>query len=231
MEIEAKFTIPNTDRLERLRAMDHVAEFALAAGRVQSVSDTYLDTAEYRILAAGYFLRGREQDGGVLITLKQLAESDGAIHRREEVQVLLPAYEPPRSWPIGPVRDQVLRWIGEAPLIPLFTLSQTRTIRPVTRLDKTIAELSLDEVRLVGRNEEQTFFELEVELAEGSEGDLTAIVSSLEGEWGLQPQWHSKFQRALALLGVQGAAAAPAQPAVRSPEGVLGRQRAQRPPL
>jgi CHAD domain-containing protein len=44
------------------------------------------------------------------------------------------------------------------------------------------------------------FLEAEVELVEGSETELGAIVDCLQDEWGLQPSLPSKFERALKFL-------------------------------
>jgi inorganic triphosphatase YgiF len=63
-----------------------------------------------------------------------------------------------------------------------------------------VAELSLDDVHMVAGDREQAFYELEVELkTSGTEDDLATIVSSLQSEWGLQPETRSKFERALEL--------------------------------
>ena len=72
MEIEAKFALSDLETLRRLQTIDHLAGFALSASRVKQVRDTYLDTVDRLILAAGYACRQREQDEGVLVTLKGL---------------------------------------------------------------------------------------------------------------------------------------------------------------
>jgi adenylate kinase len=202
MEIEAKFSLPDIETFHRLREAEHLAGFALSAGRVKQVHDTYLDTEERLIMAAGYACRRREQREGTLITLKQLTKAKSAIHRRVELEILLPAYQPPEVWPASPVRDQVLQLIGEAPLLPLFNLRQARVVRQVSQEERLIAEMSLDGVHLVTNGKELSFFELEVELAgQGSELDLSAIVVCLQEEWELEPETQSKFERALAFLG------------------------------
>ncbi len=201
MEIEAKFVVPTMGIFQRLQAADRLAGFALAARQVKQVRDTYLDAADRPILAAGYACRQREQEGGILITLKGLGGAEGAVHRREELEILLPAAAPPTEWPAGPVRERVLALIGQAPLRPLFSLQQTRSVRQVKRGRQTMAELSLDDVRLTSEGAEQTYLELEVELAaQGSEEELATIVACLQEEWGLEPEPRSKFERALAFL-------------------------------
>jgi adenylate kinase len=203
MEIEAKLSIPNVETFQHLRAVGQLAGFQLTAGRAKQVHDIYLDTEERLILAAGYACRRREGPEDVLITVKGLGGAEGAIHRREELEVQMPALggQPPEEWPAGPARDKILLLIGEAPLLPLFDLQQERFERLMGQDEHPIAELSLDSVHLAASGREWSFFELEVELTpQGTEEDLAAIVACLQGEWKLEPETRSKFERALAFL-------------------------------
>jgi CHAD domain-containing protein len=201
MEIEAKFALPDVAAFQRLQAVNHVAGFALSAHQVQQVRDTYLDTDERLILAGGYACRRRETESEVLVTLKELRTARGAIHRRKELEISLAAYQPPSEWPASPVRDIVLQMAGEAPLIPLFSLRQTRVFRRMSQGELLVAQLSLDNVRVVANGRRRSYYELEVELApQGTASDMAAIVAYLQDEWGLRPEPRSKFQRALALL-------------------------------
>jgi len=200
MEIEAKFTLPNRDVFQRLMSVDRLAGFSLSAGRVKQVRDTYLDTVERLILRAGYACRRREQSEGILITLKGLGGAQGAVHRREELQVLISSDLPPAQWSPSSVRDRVLQLIGSAPLLPLFELQQLRTVRLMTQGERPVAELSLDDVQVKAGNREQVYLEMEVELeSQGTEDDLSAIVACLRDEWQLKPEPLSKFERALTL--------------------------------
>jgi len=205
MEIEAKFVLPDLATFHHLQSIDLLAGFVLSTGEAKQVRDTYLDTAERLILAAGYSCRQREQHEGVLLTLKGLKGAEGAVHRREELEMLLSDDQPadlPQLWPSSPLRDQVHRLIGDASLVPLFTLQQARTIRQVSRGERQVAELSLDQVHLNLRGREQVYFELEAELApQGTEDDLAAIVTCLQDDWGLEPESRSKFERALDFAG------------------------------
>jgi inorganic triphosphatase YgiF len=200
MEIEAKFVLPDMDAFQRLQTVDRLAGFALSAGRVKQVRDTYLDTVGRLILSAGYACRRREQSEGILITLKGLGGAQNAVHRREELEIWIPSDLPPAQWPPGPARERALQLIGPAPLLPLFELQQTRTVRLMTQDERLVAELSLDDVYVKAGNREQAYLEMEVELKpQGTEDDLAGIVACLRDEWKLKPEPLSKFERALAL--------------------------------
>ncbi|MBN1979874.1 MAG: CHAD domain-containing protein [Anaerolineae bacterium] len=201
MEIEAKFAVPDAKILRRLKTVKRLDDFTLAAGQTKQVHDTYLDTDDRAILAAGYACRQRIQAEGILVTLKSLGGAEGAVHRREELEILLPEAHPPAEWPESPARERLLQLVGKAQLVPLFELRQTRTIRPLHRNRQLVAEMSVDEVRLTVRDEKKGYFELEVELTpQGAESHLAEIAAHLQDEWSLKPEPRSKFERALELL-------------------------------
>jgi inorganic triphosphatase YgiF len=201
MEIEAKFNITDPGSYWRLQTIDHLADFTLSTRQVKQVYDTYLDTSGRRLLSAGYSLRKREQPEGVLMTLKSLGKADGAIHRREEWEIGLAAYQPPARWPDSPVRDRVLQLIGREHLAPLFELQQTRILRLLSQGGQPVAELSLDSISVMAEAKEQLYLELEVELAlPALEEKLHVVAACLQHEWQLQPEPQSKFERALALV-------------------------------
>lgn len=199
MEIEAKFIVPDRETFDRLQAAPALAGFAVGPGKDKPVQDTYLDTPARQVLAAGYALRQRRQPDGILYTLKGLGGAGGAIHLREEVEVLASAESPPSNWPPGPARDLALRLVGALPLDPLFSIKQMRVVRPVTREGRQVAEMSLDDVHAEAGGRQDRYFEVEVELKGGTLDDLTALAECLRDEWKLAPQARSKFERALNL--------------------------------
>ncbi len=201
MEIEAKFRLPNRQIWLHMQATSQLAGYTLATPRVKRVRDTYLDTADRRVLAAGYICRKRAQSDGSLITLKSVGQAQGAIHRRDELEVLLPTDTPPEQWPDSPVRNQIIQWVGDAPLNELFSLSQIRAVRIASQGQRPVAELSLDEVHLSAGHKARIYFVLEAELLrQGAEEDLQAIVHCLQHEWKLDPEPASKFEQALAFI-------------------------------
>jgi CHAD domain-containing protein len=201
MEVEAKFSLPDIESLHRLQITTRLAGFPLGKGQTQAVHDTYVDTRERKILSGGYVCRFRQESGGVRLTLKEVSGRTGAIHKRQEMEMMLPVLQPPEEWPAGSLRDQVLQLTAGEPLHPLIELHQTRTVRAVRWQGQTIADLSLDEVRISIGGPEELYYELEVELKSGgSEEQLADIAEYLQQKWNLQPESLSKFERALALL-------------------------------
>ncbi len=207
METEAKFALTDPAVGQRLQAAEQLAGFTLSSDGIRHIHDVYLDTADRRILGAGYSCRFREQDDDVLITVKPLRMADGAIHRRQEVEVRVPPdqvcpdlLKTAVEWPDA-LRDQILPLVGDAPLAPLADLNQTRLVRQVKQDDRLVAEMSLDEICADTANRHLAFLEIEVELKpQGTEDDLARIATVLEHEWGLQPDLRSKFERVLSFL-------------------------------
>jgi CHAD domain-containing protein len=204
MEVESKFSLPDSSVLHHFQVTTRLAGFSLGKGQTRLVHDTYVDTAGRQILAGGYAFRFRQQSDGIEATLKGLGGVTGAIHTRAEVSCLLSAILPPEDWPEGPLREQVLQFTAGETLIPLVELHQTRLVRPVRKQGQAIAEMYLDDVHVNAGGREQAYYELEVELTpQGNENDLASISICLEEKWSLLPEKLSKFERALALFDVK----------------------------
>ena len=202
MEIEAKFAVPDEATWLRLQTADKIAGYALSPGKTKRVHDTFVDTPDRAILASGHVCRQREVDGQIVMTLKRGQTVEGAVHRREELEITLKRELSIGQWPPGDIRDRLLGIVGDVVLVPLFDQHQTRIIRWASHADRVVAEMSVDKVELSINGREQGYFEVEFELkVAGTEDDLAAIAACLQNEWKLKPEPHSKFARALALAG------------------------------
>ncbi len=203
MEIEAKFAIPDAAVFHALQAPTRLGPFSLTNAHIRHVHDTYLDTPDRMLYQSGYGFRQREQEGGWLMTLKQLGGVEGALRRREELELALPEACPPAAWPPSPLRSRVLELLGDEVAQPIFTLDQTRVVRTAAAEGREIAEMSLDEVHLTAHDRAEVFFVLEAELLPaGTEAELHAIMALLQSEWDLEPERESKLARAAAFFGL-----------------------------
>ena len=202
MEVEAKFLVPDEATLARLIETASLAGCDVEPGEARRDVDTFLDTPDRRLLAAGYYFRRRETGDGVRFTLKQLvAPSDGVL-RREEIEALVAADVPIAEWPAGELRERVEQLAGGEPLEAMLTLSQVRVARVVRRGRREIAELSLDRVTATAPDGDRGWLEAEVEARGGGvDADVTALAAELREQWGLVPEGRAKFTRALELAG------------------------------
>ena len=201
MEIEAKFVVPDRQVYAQLGRLRSLMGYGLTPAGVAAVGDQYFDTTDRRFLAAGYACRLRQDGDSLLLTLKGLGGVEGAVHRRDEWEIVLPVWNPdPDAWPESAARSLALELAKGAPLRPLFSLRQRRRRADVTQGGRRVAELSLDAVRVTIGRKPVSYFELEVELrGDGTEADLTVLAAELANTWGLVSEPRSKFERALAL--------------------------------
>ena len=205
MEVEAKYTVANAAALARLAKAPALAGYDVGVGERRRDRDTFLDTADRRFLAAGYYLRRRETGGGVRLTLKQLVAGDAGVLRREELEARVAADVPPAEWPRGELRERVEAVAQGAPLEPFLFLEQERLARRVVDGAREVAELSLDDVTVAAGGRARRWFEAELELrGEGDDGDLERLAAALRAEPGLTPECRAKFTRALEIVAAGG---------------------------
>jgi inorganic triphosphatase YgiF len=204
VETEAKFIIPDQATFIALQHLTQLADFELQPLGLKTVADRYLDTADKRLLQAGYVCRRRHSGDKQIITIKSLHRAQGQIHRRQEVETEVkigqtPA-DQPGAWGESSAQKLVLELIGLAPLQELFTLHQTRCQFKVWRNGRATIELSLDEVSL--RDPAVIDYrELEAELLkDGSENDLSQFIEVALANWPLEVENLSKFERGLAIV-------------------------------
>jgi CHAD domain-containing protein len=210
MEVEAKFVIPDQDTVLRLQGVVRLGPFSPGEVSSHQIVDRYLDTEEYELYRTGYACRIRERGERRCLTLKGLGRAEDGIHKRFEIEQLLPvdATTDVSTWDEGEGRDLVLSLLGAegaSRLTELFRVEQARQVRPLRRRGRKVAELSLDETRIVvgsGAGERtQEYSCLEAELAEeGTLDDLRLLSEHLATTWGLPVEPRSKFELGLALL-------------------------------
>ena len=198
VEVEAKFEIPDRPVFDRLLAVERLAGLAVGERTINKVTDNYLDTPDWMILAAGYACRVRDGEAERVLTLKSVGHVDGAIQQRDEYEAPLdpdaPIWDESR-WPAGPGRTLVEKAIADKTMETHLTLRQTRHVCPLLDRDRQVAELSLDEVCFENND---LILELEVELSTtGTAAELEQIARVLEDEWKLTPASLSKLERGL----------------------------------
>jgi CHAD domain-containing protein len=209
MEIEAKLAIPNRRVYRALLHLRSLAGYALTPTGSIRIHDQYFDTAGGRLLAGGYACRLRSAADGLLLTLKGLGSAEGAVHRRAEHQLRLPAWSAnPADWPEGDAKQTALRLAAGEMLEPLVELVQRRVNADVMDGERRVGEFSLDAVRTEAGGRPASYHELEIELTEsGTEADLARLVEELIQLYDLAPEPHSKFERALGMLHQRDTAA------------------------
>ena len=168
-------------------------------------ADRYLVAPELGPFAA----RLRKTSRGTEISLKATNVSPGRLHRREEIEGPADEALVPGGWPSSQARKVVMELCGDEPLVEMLTIRQLRRVRLLTA-GGTRAEMSLDEVEVIGQGRVlDTFEELEVELKRGDERSLESLIVLFDTDPALAAVSRSKLDRAMTSIR----AAMPAMPA------------------
>lgn len=202
VETEVKLAVPHPRILARLRQLRRIPGFTLGELREIRLTDTFKDSSDFRLLRAGLALRERFTGDRWLVTVKGVASSDPRLHRREELEHETDGRLRDRVDPSTAVGRRVAPILAEEALAELFSFSQIRHTRPVSRRGRKLAELSLDEITMRADNRSYEFFEVEVE-ATGEDGvpSLPRIGRWLADAFALPFDRRTKFERAVEFFG------------------------------
>jgi len=199
MEIESKFLVPEETDFKALENLSRLASYTISEARIQIIEDTFLDTENKDIMAAGYYLRIRKAAGekGKWVTIKSLGGFEGGTHRREEYVSFLPERLSVLECPNLKIRNMIFEFTSGLDLYPLINLKQKRLIRKLNLEEKQVADLYLDRVNLKSESRKKLYNEFEVELKSGGTiKDLKTIRDFLLNNYSLVESPFSKFERA-----------------------------------
>ncbi len=200
MEIEAKFLVQDETVFNRIAGMTSIASFEVGDMTESTFRDTYLDTVDMAIYSSGYSFRYREKPGKTIFTLKSVEHEGSPIHKREEIEVSYPEKRKTDELEEGSLKDLLLRLAGPGRLLPLFEVEHKRRTALITDHARELVELSLDDVTISCEGNHRSYLEVELELKDGTEEDLTLMVSAMGADFGLAPGNSSKFDNGLEMM-------------------------------
>jgi CHAD domain-containing protein len=201
IEVERKFVLGEDAELTGFETLAP----SLRVGSVETVDldALYYDTADFRLARSGAALRMRlgGTDAGWHLKLPG-TEPDARIELRRPASLVGAA-----SWVLDPpsvpeeLVDLTLARTGGLPLRPVVRLTtrRTRTVL-VGPESQPLAEVDEDEVGAFfdeGAEAHDRWKELEIELLEGTPGELDRISQELERSGGRPAEYPSKFVRAI----------------------------------
>lgn len=155
---------------------------------------TYYDTHDGALSKRWYTLRRRMENGISVCTIKIPAQ--GAARGEWEVRAQDIRQAIPELCKLGCPED--LQALTAGGLVPVCGARFTRQALTV-RFRDSLLELALDSGVLFAGDRQVPLCEVEAELKEGSREDAALFGSLLAKTYGLEPETHSKFRRALAL--------------------------------
>jgi triphosphatase len=168
------------------------------------LTDSYLDTADWRIARAGFVVRTRRRGRHDEITLKDTRPAEGSgLRQRLEVTEVLPPSGPSGLGADGPVGRRLRAIVGTRPLREVLQVRTRRRPFALRVGGVDAAEIALDDTVIVVGNGQRPMQlrRVEVEVAPEWLGALEPIVNQLRASCGLQPAGLSKFEAGLLALG------------------------------
>ncbi len=165
-------------------------------GRFETIAmqTTYYDTASGALAARHITLRKRMENGRSVCTLKT---PTGTLSRGEwdtecaTIEEAIPILCKLSGWDLLPILEK-------EGVVATCGARFTRKACTVSLCQCTV-EIALDSGSLLGSGQEMPLCEIEIELKSGSEEAATAFAEALAHQYGLVPEYKSKFRRALAL--------------------------------
>src|SRR5215210_5378736 len=177
------------------------------------ITDTYLDTDDWRFYRAGYALRIRNTDGDVEATMKSLTPAEGNLRKRREISEPLENDRPATLKEAeGPVGGRTRTLVGRRNIRPLFRIETRRQGFALlldgstdgNREDLRIGEISLDTAEIPLGEEPTRLTRVEVEAAIGMAPtpDLHSFVDEMRSALELAPTSISKYETGLYASGL-----------------------------
>jgi triphosphatase len=204
--------------LRRLARLTQLGRYELRPRDVQRLRSVYVDTPGLALARHGMALRVRRNGERWEATAKWGGTVAGDVHERAELTTSLAgAPRMPFELPSGPLALQLTALVAGRPLRPILITDIHRRRIDVVAADggaqpKTIAELALDRVvlRAPGKTQNRDrYYEVEVELRQGTRRNLAQIVRRLRNHCQLRPSTESKLTRGLRLFHDTPPVAAP----------------------
>lgn len=210
LERELKYSLldPYVPSLAELRvALEEEASdgppFEAAEAPTEELEDRYFDDDGGSLRSAGWALRTRRNGARWFATLKAAGATDGALHRREELELpLAEAAGDEVPWP-DEVRAKLADVVDSAALRPRLEVLSTRVRFRILRAGEAAAVLSFDsvEARVPGGERSALFDEVEIEAVGGTADDeLRRLGDAVDRVVRLTPSTVTKLERAEALL-------------------------------
>ena len=228
-ETESKFLIPRAAVVERLEQCKEIGRARVGEVSRLRFRDTYFDTGDRSLEAAGWTFRIRACDEWDEACLKAL-DPKTAVKKRECYEL---RYAP---GPAAPelVPDELKRRVASlcqgAPLEIIAIVSQQRACLPLFKDSAKIAELDIDRLRVEKGSSASSLSIAEVELsALGSTSDLTDIASELVSAYGLKPDARTKLDIALGPRPSSRLAVPAESPMAAPPQGEALREKPEPP--
>lgn len=202
MEIELKYAVGSKEIADKIWDDEDLKKIEEQGTRETVIMNaSYFDTDDLDLCKNDMAYRVRREGDRLIAALKWGGDSDGALHKREEINIPVMDTKPnPVIFEACDIGDDLLNILGGK---ELHTILEMQINRRRFRVDteNTILEVSIDGGRIVTENGETPVCEVEIELFSGSEEVMMKVGQALADKYELVSEKRSKFYRGLMLLG------------------------------
>ncbi|NLO89225.1 MAG: CYTH domain-containing protein [Clostridia bacterium] len=203
MEIELKLRLCDPSLGEKIISDPIIEKIRVGEPFQVNFETRHYDTRRGNLMDVGLAYRIRKEGERYIACVKGGGASFEGLHRRFEYSVPVEGFIPDINVFAGtPIFSILWQVAGEEELITLFSMVFTR-ISTELHVDGTIMEMSLDRGGITAGNKKEEICELELELKSGDTAHILKLGEELAEKYPLVAETRSKFQRGLALLGVE----------------------------
>lgn len=198
VEMEMKLIAPEGAALRELPGALKGLCDRLRDGGAVAIVDTYYDTAQWHLRAAGYACRLRKAGPKAILCMKSLKRPRRGVSIREEFERRISAtaaQRVPKALP-GAVGKKIAGIIGDVPLRVIFRIRNNRKLFHV-RFNGLSAVVCADRFAVSARGRTSRFAEVELELVAGTARDLRKLGRLLMQRAPLRSGNRSKYRLGL----------------------------------
>ena len=201
MEIELKYSIPTQEIADEIWVNKTFFHMEEEGSREELFFDAkYFDTEECDLMNREMAYRVRKEGDHWVAALKWKGHSEGALHKREEINVPVENDSPnPLVFSESMIGNTLIEVVGDK---TLHCLLETKFHRMRFRLDtgRGIFEVSIDRGEILTPAGNEPIQEVEIELFSGETEELLELGRKLSETFGLEIEENSKYARGIALI-------------------------------
>ena len=213
MEIELKYGIGSKDTAIRIWKDPYLKSIEEPDTReTLTMKGVYFDTEDHDLMKNDIALRIRQEGSRIVAALKWNDNSEGNLHKREEMNVAVTdeaQLERPNIvvFEDSDIGKDLIKLVGGKKLKKMMVVDVVRRRFRVEE-NNTLMEISIDTGEIITEKGNEPVLEIELELFTGEDSQLMDLGNRLAEQYGLVSEKRSKYLRGIRLLGVDTGTAA-----------------------
>lgn len=201
-ETEIKLLLSEKDKKVLLTSSLVTGKTKKGSHKVLKLVSAYYDTRDLLLQQAGLAYRIRQTGKRFEAAIKISRAEAGSLTARQEYNVPVKGWKPDFSgFSRAGLEMDITGLLGTAQVEKLFSVRIRRDVRLLRVTKETLVEMAVDEGVLSANGKKERINEIELELKEGTLGDLLAYTAKIAALVPVFSEARSKYARGMALLG------------------------------